>query len=877
MPYLVLLNPDNTTSTLEITKERTTLGSKKDNDLVTAFKGVSRHHAHILNCDGQYILEDQDSTNFVFVEGKQIEQYNLVHNTCFSLGDYSRILFLEQLEEEKIEAFVNKFTKKKSIQRPENTTRIIHKSLPKTVQELEALIEVGAHITGVLDLDKVLTEVIDKTLNMMNAERGFIMLLENGVLVPKIARNMSTDLDEDERFSFSRSFAQKVIEAKKVLISTNVAEDPRYKSESIISQKILSIMGAPLKHRDDIMGCVYIDVKENLRYFSEQDAAFFTALVNQAAIAIHNARLAENLRKNQIFLEQTNLQLQKSLEKLIETNLKLDRKINEMSVLFDVSKSLNMASDMESVLRLIINKSRQVLSAERSSLMMYDSKLDGLVVELVDGVEQLKEKRIVLKVGEGIAGTVANTRKGVIVNEGARDHRFKYLLERDGNVRQMMCVPLVSNEECIGVINVINSSKGVDFAEDDLRLLTSLANLAATTIEKFNLYKEKLVQQKLNLELEDAQKVQQLLLPRSMPQSNRFDFSAKYALANRVGGDYYDFIEIDDHRMAIVIADVSGHDIASALVMAMGRNLIRTLFDVHKSPAQILAKTSAILRQDTQSSRYITMFLGILDSNSMSLTYSNAGHNYPLYLQKGKTAFKSLSVGGFPLGLVDDYNYLEETLPLAADDILILYTDGLIEAQSPSGEMFELQRLENMIKEYAKKPIEDLCNHIYDRALDFAQTETLEDDFTFVAIRVKPVSDSFDISVPSKIGNLPNYIDKIISFIKSKGYFSKDKFNLSLLMKELLTNAMEHGNEFDESKQVHVSIKEEHSNLILSVRDEGKGFDTKILSGMKSEKQSECGLEFIRKYSDEVSFSSSGNEIIIRFEKEKTNSSSILH
>lgn len=873
MPYVVLLNPDSTVSTLELTKERTTLGSKSDNDLVASFKGVSRHHAHILCSDGQYVVEDLDSTNFVFVEGRQVERHVLAHDTNFSLGDYARMLFLDHLDEERVAAFVARHTKKEPTPGAD-TTRIIHTSLPKTVQELEALIEVGAHITGVLDLDRVLNEIIDKTLNLMRAERGYIMLLENGVLVPKIARNMETELREDERHSFSRSFARRVAEAGKVLISTNVAEDPRYKSESIISQKILSIMGAPLKHQDQVLGCLYIDVKENLRYFSDQDAQFFTALANQASIAINNARMAENLRKNQIFLEQTNLQLQRSLEKLIETNLKLDRKINEMSVLFDVSKSLNKASDMESVLLLIINKSRAILGAHRSSLMMYDPKLDGLVVELVDGVEHLKEKRIVLKMGEGIAGQVAQTRKGILVNQGCRDKQFKYLLERDANIRQMVCVPLVTNDQCIGVINVINSMKGQDFTEDDLKLLTSLANLAAITIEKFNLYKEKLVQQKLNLELEDAQKVQQLLLPRTMPRSSRFEFSAKYALANRVGGDYYDFIELDDHRLALVIADVSGHDIASALVMAMGRNLIRTLFDIHQSPAAILAKTSLVLRQDTQSSRYITMFLAILDSTTMTMTYSNAGHNYPLYLPRGSTGpFTSLSVGGFPLGLVDDYTYLEETVSLQDNDLLVLYTDGLIEAQSPSGEMFELHRLQDIIREYADRPIEDLSTHIYDQALEFAQTEGLEDDFTFVAVRVKPAVDELQLSLPSKLGNLPAYVDRVVGYIQTQGYFTDEKFNLVLILKEALTNAIEHGNGFDESKMVHVTVRPEAGSLTIMIRDEGTGFDiSRVFAQQKKDLYRERGrgLIIIYEYADKVEFNETANEIRIIFYRRGT-------
>ena len=428
MPYIVTLNPDGTTSTYEISGECTTLGSKDDNDVVTTFKGVSRHHAHILRGQTDYAIEDLNSTNFVFIEGKQVQSHILSDNMTIALGDYAKLLFLEVLDNQKIAAFVKANTSYKNISSINNDTRKIHKTLPKSVKELEALIEVGTQITSLLDLNSVLEIIIDKTLNLMSADRGFIMLLDGGVLIPKIARNMESDLKEKERFAFSKSFAQKVVEAQKVLISTNVAEDPQFKSESIIAQRILSIMGAPLKHQNTVLGCLYIDVKENLRYFSEQDSAFFSAIANQAAIAIHNARLAENLRKNQIFLEQTNLQLQKSLEKLIQTNLKLDKKINETSVLFDISKSLNLATDMESVLSLIISKSRDILGAERASLMLYDQKLDGLVVEMTDGIERIPGKRRVIKTGEGIAGQVAQNLKGNHCKSGK--FRFKVQVYR---------------------------------------------------------------------------------------------------------------------------------------------------------------------------------------------------------------------------------------------------------------------------------------------------------------------------------------------------------------------------------------------------------------------------------------------------------------
>lgn len=868
MPYLVLLNEDRSTSIYEIDKDRMSLGSRPENDVCVPIKGVSRKHAQVLLLNGHYILEDLDSTNFVFVNHQQVDKWALTDGTVFSLGDYAYLMFLEKNEPERVKRFV---LERMSPDGADRTTRIFTKSMPKTVQELEALIEVGAHISSMLDLDAVLKEIIDKVLGLMRAERGFIMLLDNDRLVPVVARNMEEkDFIDADRHGFSATFTRKVIEKRETIISTNVAEDERYTSESIISQRILSIMCAPLKVQDKIIGCLYVDIRETTRFFSEKDAAFFSALANQAAIAIQNARLTENLKKNQIYLEQTNNQLQRSLEKLIETNLKLDRKINELSMMFEVSKAMNLAQDMDALLKSILKSTRHVLGAERGSLMVYNERLGGLIVKLVDGVERIAENRTVLKLGEGIAGTVAEQCQGRIVNRGSQDEQFKYALKRDSDIRQMICVPLVSEGRCLGVINLTNNRANKDFTQEDLNLLTSIANLAAVTMEKFRLYRDKVNQERLHLELEDARKVQQLLLPRAMPRFPHFEFAAKYALANRVGGDYYDFIPIDRHRLVVVIADVSGHDIASALVMAMGRNMVRTFFTMHDSPAEVLARTSRVLRQDTQSQRYITMFLGILDSRSMTLTYSNAGHNYPLYLPSGSDTYQPLAVGGFPLGLVDDYTYLEETLQLSPSDLLILYTDGLIEAQSPKGEMFELNRLEDLVRENRGKPVEDLADQLYTAAVDFAETEKLQDDFTFLAIRAKPVDSELHLEFESRMAALPTQVRAIASFVQKTGFFEEERLNLALVVKEALANAIEHGNKGDPGQKVRVSVVPEQHELIVRVGDDGEGFPA--LGVMQKQRRDPegkrgRGLMLIEQYADRVEFNERGNEIDIYFTK----------
>jgi len=868
LPYLVLLNEDRSTTTLavEASQARITLGSKSDNDLVAPIKGVSRHHAHIFRENGEYILEDLDSTNFIFVEQQQVDRCVLSHNTAFGLGDYAQILFLTELDDSNINSFVQKHAPQRDQQ---NTTRIFHQNLPKSVKELETLIEVGASISSSLDLDDVLNTILDKALTLMRAERGFIMLLEEGHLVPKIARNMGKDLMDDERYSFSRTFADKVIEKKSTLISTNVAEDPRYMSASIISHKILSIISAPLKTGDEAIGCLYVDVRQTTRYFSPKDSAFFSALANQASIAIQNARLAENLKKNQIFLEQTNTQLKRSLEQLTETNIKLERQRNELEALFEVSRSLNSATDTEDILQLCLMKTRKIIGAERVSLLMFDSKRGGYVVQRVDGRELDHENPVVLRSGEGIAGLAAKTGKGIIANAGATDPRFKSLVARDSNTRQVMSVPLMSGEGCAGLLNLVNSRSMDGFTKDDLNIASSIANLATLSIEKVRIERERMQQEKLNQEIEDAQKVQQLLLPKEMPTVANFEFSAKYALANRVGGDYYDFIPVDDNRLALVIADVSGHDIASALVMAMGRNLIRTLFDRYDSPAKILAHTSRVLREDTQSQRYITMFLGILDSKAMTLTYSNGGHNYPLYLPHDKDVFESLSVGGFPLGLLDDYEYSEASLSLDPGDFLILYTDGLIEAKSPSNEMFELDRLQNVVLDYRRRPIEEVTRTIYDRAVAFTEKEKLQDDFTFVAVRARPLSSELHFKILASPSAIEASIRRIMEVFHSEGMLGRGKENLVAMFKESLKNAIDHGCRNDRKKRVFVSVVPSAKRLAVTIRDEGEGFDrTETLQGKKDGRREQGrGLTIISEYADKVEWNEKGNVVRMIFNR----------
>jgi diguanylate cyclase (GGDEF)-like protein len=287
-------------------------------------------------------------------------------------------------------------------------------------------------------------------------------------LVPKVARNMETSLDEVQKTQFSRSIANRAVETKKTVCSMDTRLDPSISTRSVVDYNIRSAICAPLLAKGQVLGVLYVDAKQNLKEFGDKDAEFFTALASQSAIAIENAQLVNNIKA---------------------TITQLDRKVVELSALYSISQSLLNSSDLESVLETILDKSIETIGSERGSIMLYDDEQECLTVRVIRGkITPGTRDRIKLRRGEGIAGRVAETREGIISNTGYNDPMFKRVSDREQDVSQIMCVPLPRNKDIIGVINLINKTSGKAFSTDDLQLLTSIASQAAVTIENSRLY-----------------------------------------------------------------------------------------------------------------------------------------------------------------------------------------------------------------------------------------------------------------------------------------------------------------------------------------------------------------------------------------------------
>ena len=238
--------------------------------------------------------------------------------------------------------------------------------------------------------------------------------------------------------------------------------------------------------------------------------------------------------------------------------------------------------------------------------------------------------------------------------------------------------------------------------------------------------------------LETAAVIQQNLIPKKAPDLPGFEIAGFLRSSMTVSGDFYDFIPLEDNRLGIAIADVRGKGIPAALLMVMIRTILRLICREETSPAAALKRINDLLAIDTDPDLFATMVYGILDSAAMTFTYSSAGHCYPLHLKNGGTEVDELEVGGMILGTFDYATFESETISLVPDDEILLYTDGVTEAERKSDETFYgEERLSALLQSNSDQSAEMFCQTIETTLFDFSGTDHRDDDVTIVVIKVK--------------------------------------------------------------------------------------------------------------------------------------------
>jgi sigma-B regulation protein RsbU (phosphoserine phosphatase) len=273
------------------------------------------------------------------------------------------------------------------------------------------------------------------------------------------------------------------------------------------------------------------------------------------------------------------------------------------------------------------------------------------------------------------------------------------------------------------------------FTEEDLSLLTVMANIAAARIEQARLAEVEHVERMLAFELQQAAEIQSRLLPRDIPQIPGLEVARLNLPCRTVGGDYYDVL-VQGERVALMVADVAGKGMPAAIMMSNLQARLRTLAPLELTPAELVSRLNHGVAEGNPGNRFVTLFYGVFDPDSRTLTYSNAGHNPPLVIGSGKRTDK-LDGGGPVLGLLRSVMYEMKRIRLAAGDILVLYSDGLTEATRPnSEEEFGEDRVAEIVHANSARPTQMILNAVVEALYDWTGGAQFTDDVTLLIARL---------------------------------------------------------------------------------------------------------------------------------------------
>jgi serine phosphatase RsbU (regulator of sigma subunit)/CRP-like cAMP-binding protein len=407
--------------------------------------------------------------------------------------------------------------------------------------------------------------------------------------------------------------------------------------------------------------------------------------------------------------------------------------LHKLEQLIEATKNVNSTLELEKLLKVILDTALHIVDGDRGTLYLVDEEKGELWSKVYIGSEHFTIK---LPMGKGIAGHVAATGDTINLSDAYLDPRFNPKVDKKTGYRTktVLCMPLKNKDDkIVGVLQLLNKHKGL-FTRDDENFIRALSIHAAIAIENARLYEEEKAYRQIREEVRLAAKIQLDLLPKTFPEINGYDIAGKTIPAQEVGGDYFDFIPLQDDQLAICLGDVSGKGLPASLLMANLQATLRGQSFGKCSPKDCLSRSNSLLYRSTSPDKFVTIFYCHLDTKKHQLTYSNAGHDNPFLLTHTKK-IRRLKKGGIVLGVLDKYPYEEESIKLQRGEILVIYTDGIAEAMNSKGDMFGEDRISALLKGNQNTASEKIIDVIFEAVKKFAGSAPQSDDITMVVVK----------------------------------------------------------------------------------------------------------------------------------------------
>jgi len=446
------------------------------------------------------------------------------------------------------------------------------------------------------------------------------------------------------------------------------------------------------------------------------------------------ASLSPSTPERERTIEQLLELLAATLGAMCRQQIELGDRVEELTTVCDLAGMLAGTDDLQEILDAVAVRVCEVMKVKACGIRLLDESGGELVVRAVHNLSQHYLDKGVIRVEENPIDGAAIRGETVYIEDARTDPRIRFPKQaREEGIVSGLCVPMTYRGSTIGVVRVY-TDRVTHFGDLEVALLRAIASLAAAAIINTRRYTDRRASDEYERQLRDAGEIQRRMIPAEPPPHRCISFGTVYDPSLDVGGDFFDFLELPNGQVGVCIADVVGKGIAAGLMMASIRSAFRAYGQTLAEPEAVVSRVNRHLCRDTLISEFATLFYGVFSADGRQLTYCSAGHDPPLLLRKGRV--ERLNIGGLVIGVDPNEPYAREVQELETGDVVVFYTDGVVEAMDFDGRAFGRDRLRRSLLRHQEAEAPTLAQQLLWDVRRFVGLARQSDDITLVVAKI---------------------------------------------------------------------------------------------------------------------------------------------
>lgn len=691
----------------------------------------------------------------------------------------------------------------------------LHQRIKEAEYRLNTVLEVSNLINSSRELKELIQAVLYSARRVLRAQSASMFLVdpETEELVFDIVASKDREQLQGFRIPKGQGIVGLCAREKRSIVVNDAMNDPRiYRRVDEVSHNITrNLMAAPLLVNDNCIGVLEVINTIDRSVFTNSDLEIFESFSDSVAIAVQRRMLLDDLQR---------------------TNMELERKLRETTTLHAVAAAMMEASTDDELFLRVLETIQKNLHIQRLSILLFDPNKNRLELKVRLGDYSLDR-------GGGfppqLARQVFESNRSLFIEDLDEDPQYgDFASPERYQTGACIILPLSGSRSTrpYGVFCAADPSLGV-FFEEDFRLLTTVISQLVGGYENLLLNQQILTQKAMEKEVEITSRIQKNILPHSTPQHVLLELGARSEMARMTGGDFYDYhVHEPNGAVTFLVADVSGKSLPAALFMAISSSILRTIIRQESDPVQILSRANDLLYEESHSGMFVTVFLARYEPHTETLRYASAGHN-DMILMRADGRIEYLGGRGHPLGVRPTHmqRYVGGKTVIEPDDLLVLYTDGAVEAtDDQTNEEYGMTKFIELLEQHRSSRPRAMIDSVFESVQAFSGGGLQSDDFTMLVTRFKGTPrgvQNYHIRLVANKESVPRLRDEIMQICLRHGISGALLDDILLVSDEAATNIVVHAYAdtslpdpfFDCDLQI-----ETNNFLRLNFRDQGQPF-----------------------------------------------------